>query len=190
MADQTICIDCGKPITPMATKLFEGRCTKCGTKEQAKTDPFLALQTYLFQRAQRSRNDLSVLSLPERTYYAVIALKQEFDNGGLHQYFFNHGGVNCADAEEGLRTLNELKLLELLQQAKELLFPAMAFPLDTEVRREMIPFTELRVPNAVWAVRLPEIEERFYEGSEFLEEHLHTFARDHGLVSDNAKSPT
>jgi hypothetical protein len=60
----------------------------------------------------------------------------------FHQYFFNSSGSYYNHAENGLIAVDAMHTLELLREAKDILFPTMSAPVDTEMRRQLIPVAE------------------------------------------------
>jgi hypothetical protein len=65
---------------------------------------------------------------PQKLYYAVGCLEGDVYNGGFQQYFSNDSASYYAYAEEGLIAIGALRTLELLQEAKEMLFSSEPVP--------------------------------------------------------------
>jgi hypothetical protein len=59
----------------------------------------------------------------------------------------------------------------------------MPVPVDTEVRRNLLPIVQPDSPNPEWARKLDELDQCFYANSDNLNPRLETFAREQGLVS-------
>ena len=109
--------------------------------------------------------------------------RNEVNNGGFHQYFINSSGSYYGYAEEGVIALRATHTLELLRLAKGILFPTISVPVDTEMRRRIIPIVEVGASTPEWANKLDELDRRFYADSENLTSRLKAFARQQGLVS-------
>jgi Domain of unknown function (DUF4375) len=84
------------------------------------------------------------------------------------------------------RPMGAVQTLDLLRQAKEIVFPTIPVPVDTEVRRNLLPVVEPDSPNPEWERKLDELDQRFYAKSDNLTPRLEAFAREQGLVSDQA----
>jgi len=151
--------------------------------KHTKTNPFYLLYNSLIERVQRSPGGFGGLSEPEKLYYAVALLRNEVNNGGFDQYFFNSSGSYYNYAEEGLVAIGATHTLELLRQAKEIVFPAISVPQDTQTRRELLPAIEPDTPSPEWSRKLDELDQRFYANSDNLTPRLEAFAREQGLIS-------
>jgi uncharacterized protein DUF4375 len=152
-------------------------------REQMRTDPFRKLWVSLVERADAPAGGFDRLSETEKLYHAVGLLGLEVYNGGFHQYFFNSSGSSYSYAEQGLISLGAVQTLELLRQAKQLLFPSMAVPADTATRRRLIPpDAERNEPVPDWSQKLDELDRRFWADSENLGSRLKAFALEHRLV--------
>src|SRR5438309_8674082 len=61
----------------------------------------------------------------------------------FHQLLLpNSSGSYYNHAENGLIAVDAMHMLELLREAKDILFPTMSAPVDTEMRRQLIPVAE------------------------------------------------
>jgi Domain of unknown function (DUF4375) len=155
-------------------------------REEMRTDPFRKLWLSLVERENSPAGGFEMLSEAEKLYYAVGLLELEVYNGGFHQYFFNSSGSSYSYAEKGLISLGAIQTVELLRQAKEVLFPSMAVPVDTGARRRLIPLdADSDEPAPDWTHRLDELDRRFWADSENLGTRLKAFAREHELVSSS-----
>jgi len=182
MTEEVACVECGALVPANAARRMKGLCIPCKMK-RGKANPYRVLYESLSDRVYRSPDGLETLSEPERVYFAVTLFRAEVENGGFHQYFFNSSGSYYAHAEKGLTTLAAKQTLELLRQAKEILFPAMSVPVDTETRRQVILVADPGAPTPQWLDKVNELDKRFYADSENLTSRLKTFAREQGLVS-------
>jgi len=99
----------------------------------AKRNPFFVLSNSLTERVWGSPGGFNALSDPEKLYYALDLFQGEVNNGGFHQFFFNSSGSYYELIESGLVTFDEPQALELLHQAKQVVFPETLVPADTEL---------------------------------------------------------
>jgi uncharacterized protein DUF4375 len=160
-------------VSPSLASRREGLCLRCS----AKRNPFFVLYSSLIERVCRS-GGFDTLSDAEKLYYALTLFQNEVNNGGFHQFFFNSSGSYYELIENGLVRFNEPGTLELLHQAKHIVFPEIAVPVDTSTRRDLMP-----APAADWMNKLSELDQRFYGCPDGLGAKLKAFAREQGLVS-------
>jgi hypothetical protein len=64
-----------------------------------------------------------------------------------------------------------------LHQAKQIVFPGIPVPVDTETRRDLMP-----PPTPDLMNKLNELDQRFYRSPDSLTAKLEAFARQRGLV--------
>ena len=166
------CIECGKPVSAKQAAKRNGLCLRCG----AKRDPFFVLAMSLVEKVHSlpDASGFATLSDVEKLYYALTLLQNEVNNGGFHQFFFNSSGSYYELIESGLVTFDEAHTFELLQQAKRVVFPGVAVPVDMETRRELMSNCS---PS-----QLDQLDRRFYSLPDTLTPKLKEFARKHGLV--------
>ncbi|HEV2732862.1 MAG TPA: DMP19 family protein [Terriglobales bacterium] len=150
--------------------------------KHTKTDPFYLLYNSLIERVHHSPGGFGGLSEPEKLYYAVALLRNEVYNGGFDQYFFNSSGSYYNHAEKGLLEIGAIQTLELLRQAKDIIFPAVSVPEDTQTRRELLSTIESDTPSPESSSKLDELDQRFYANSDNLTPRLEAFAREQGLI--------
>ena len=84
--------------------------------------------------------------------------------------------------ENALVTFEEPQMLELLQQARQIVFPEIAVPMDTDTRRNLLPEPAPNLMN-----KLNELDQRFYRSADTLTPKLEIFARQRGLVPADAE---
>ena len=183
MIDQVPCAQCGAPVSESSARRMNGLCISCKMK-RTRTDPFHVFYNSLIDRVQRSRGGFDMLSEPEKLYFTVMLLRNEVNNGGFHQYFINSFSSYYGYTEKGLVALGATHTLDLLRQAKDILFPTISVPVNTELRRRVIPIVEPGAPAPEWANKLDELDGRFYADSENLTSRLKAFAREQGFVSE------
>jgi len=146
-------------------------------------DTFDLFYGSLIERVNNSANGFGGLSEPEKLYYSVTLLINEVNNGGFDQYFFNSSGSYYRYAEKGLTLLGDTLVLELLHQAKEIVFPGVPVPVDTGARRRLLPVADPDAPDPEWVRKLDELDQRFYANPDDLSPRLEAFALEQGLVS-------
>ena len=188
MTAQVACAKCGKPVSARIARRMKGLCLACLGRETTHTrkGPFYLFYNCLIERVHNSTEGFGGLSEAEKLYWAVALLRNEINNGGFHQYFFNSSGSYYDYAEKGLVAVGAVQTLDLLRRAKEIVFPTIPVPVDTEVRRNLLPVVEPDSPNPEWERKLDELDQRFYANSDNLTPRLEAFAREQGLVSDQA----
>jgi hypothetical protein len=154
-------------------------------RESRLTDPYRKLWVSLVEKVYHSPTGFDGLSHREKLYFAVGLLEGDVYNGGFHQYFFNNSGSYYSYAEEGLIALGAFEKLELLQKAREVLFPDASVPEKTGERRRTLPsYPEGNLLTPKWNEVLDDFDKRYWADSEGIAIRLETFARSHGLVSN------
>lgn len=188
------CADCGAMILPETAARNEGLCVPCksGTRanieaskiaakrqrELEATDPFTIYWRELIDRIFKTEAGLDSLSAIERQYWAVGCVSGEVYNGGFEQYFFNSAGSTYLDAVDGLEAMGAAVSLQLLQEAKQVVFGMGDVPRDTVARREYLATFE----DGVIQERLDQLDRKFWEDPDKLGERSEAFAIRHGLV--------
>jgi len=172
------CVECGKPVSTKQAGKRNGLCLRCS----AKRNPFFVLYSSLIDRVSHSSGGFGTLSDAEKLYYALTLFQNEVNNGGFHQFFFNSSGSYYDLIENGLVTFDELQTLELLSQAKAIVFPAIPVPVDTEQRRSLMPVADPSASTPVGMTKLNELDQEFYRSPDTLSTKLRAFARKEGLV--------
>lgn len=77
---------------------------------------------------------LAALAKEQRTLLAVGAFNLEFENGGVHQFFYNSGGAFAPDVQEALAEMGLGRQADLIKRGIGMF--AAPYPRDTEQRRE------------------------------------------------------
>jgi|SRR5450631_1380688 len=108
-------------------------------RERMLTDPYRKLWVSLVELVYHSPSAFDGLSHSQKLYFAVRLLEGDVNNGGFHQYFFNDAGSYYAYAEEGLIAVGAFQTLELLLEAKGVLFPSAPVPISIAERRRALP---------------------------------------------------
>jgi Domain of unknown function (DUF4375) len=152
-----------------------------GRRDQIRTNLFRSLWVSLVEQVYRSPAGFDGLSHPQRLYFAVGLLEGEVYNGGFEQYFSNDSGSYYTYAEEGLIELGAFQTLELLRQAKKVLFPHGSVPINATDRGRALLEGYLSTPT--WRKKLDDLDNRYWANSENIALRLEGFARNHGLVS-------
>jgi hypothetical protein len=178
------CMQCGRPVRVTTAQRTNGLCVRCSMEHvRRRPSPFSVLYTKLMDRVHNSPSGFDGLSETEKVYYAVALLRNEVNNGGFHQYFFNSSGSYYAYAEKGLVALGATQILELLRKAKAILFPDVPVPVETKRRREILPVIASSAARPDWNRQLGELDKHFYADNNGLTPRLEAFARSEGLVS-------
>jgi hypothetical protein len=140
-------------------------------RKQREPDSFRDYWTNLVRRVHTAPDGFYRLSSVEQIYYAVVVLRGEVYNGGMHQFFFNSDFYE--EALNGLQTLGASRSRELLLAAREELFPNGNPPRDTATRRATLPepFSALET-----------IDKEFWKDPDGLDERLRKFALENRLV--------
>jgi hypothetical protein len=175
LAEKVACLECGKPVSASLASRREGLCLRCS----AKRNPFFVLYRSLIERVCHSPSGFDTLPDAEKLYYALTLFQNEVNNGGFHQFFFNRSGSYYDLIENGLVRFNELRTLELLHQAKNIVFPEIAVQGDTRTRRDLGP-----APAGDLMNKLNELDQCFYRCPDSLSAKLKAFARQQGLVAE------
>jgi hypothetical protein len=114
-------------------------------------------------------------------------LERHVCNGGFLQYFLNDSGSYYAYAEEGLIAIGAFQTLELLREAKEVLFSSDSVPATIdERRRELFPRNkEGDLEMLMWIeARLDNLVRRYWVDSEGVGLRMKAFARGCGFITD------
>ncbi len=82
------CAECGKPVSVKLATKRQGLCMRCSLKR----NPFFVLGNSLIERVCGSPNGFNSLSDADKLYYVVTLFRDEVNNGGFHQFFFNSSG--------------------------------------------------------------------------------------------------
>lgn len=182
MVGSAPCVKCGKPVRATTAPRTNGLCTRCFMRRvmecAERKDYAFALYSDLIERVHDSAAGFDGLSEPEKIYYAVALLRNEINNGGFHQYFSNSSGKYYRFAEGGLVSLGAQKTLELLHQAKKLIFAEKSVPTDNEQRRQFL----YRFPEGELETALNVFDQRFYNSPDEVSPLLEAFAREQGLI--------
>ena len=168
--DKVPCAECGELVSAKQAAKRQGLCLHCSLNR----NPFFVLGNSLIARVCSSPDGFNSLSDAEKLYYTLTSLQDEVNNGGFHQFFFNSSGSYYELIENGLVIFDEPQTLELLHQAKQIVFPEISVPVDPELRRELMSDCE--------PIKLDSLDRRFYSNPDTLTLKLKSFARERGLV--------
>jgi hypothetical protein len=91
----------------------------------------------IYHGRKRLRAVLDLATPGEVALFAIFWTKDEIDNGGFHQYFYNSTGVLSPEAAPAYRLVGAPEFAELHARA-ERLFPAGAPPLEVGARRRAL----------------------------------------------------
>jgi hypothetical protein len=142
------------------------------------------LYASLIDRVHELEGGYGALSHPEKLYYVVALLRNEVNNGGFHQFFFNSAGSYYDDIEAGLDELGAAQALELLRKAKEIIFPGMAVPAETTARRNHMANLDPDPDQPELTRKLDKLDRRFYSSPDDITPRLKAFAKENKLVEE------
>ena len=118
---------------PALWQQLESRRSKLGVRRRTGI-----LMDQLWREMPREVSDATVpealarFPKPERTLLAVDAFNSEFENGGVHQFFFNSTGAYAPEVHEALLELQLTRQAALFKRAMDLF--ASPYPRDREAR--------------------------------------------------------
>jgi len=217
MGERMSCSKCGAPILVRTALKTNGLCMPCKggyresieagkryaqerrdaleRRERDRTEADLRLWSSLIEQVHYSPAGFDGLSHSQKLYFAVGGLERHVCNGGFHQYFLNDAGSYYAYAEEGLIAIGAFQTLELLREAKEMLFSAGPVPATIdERRRALFPRGEegdLEIPKWIKSIearlddpRLDDLVRRYWVDSEGVGLRMKALARDCGLITN------
>jgi hypothetical protein len=118
------------------------------------------------------------LSEPEKRYYAVCLLEGEVYNGGFHQYFLNNSGGYYEYTLLGLQEIDALQSLDLLKNAKHVIFDDESVSESAGKRMEFI----LQGDSDERDKLLGEIDKKFWQDPDGLGPKIAAYAKLHGLL--------
>jgi hypothetical protein len=188
------CTKCGAAILEATAQRNAGLCIPCkngtresieqgkrwyqGQREREKNDPLWKLWRDLVHRVHHTDPGFDGLSEPEKQYFAVGLLDGEVYNGGFDQYFSNSSGDYHQWAERGLEAMEALQALDLVRQAKQIVFGFSDVPKDRGLRQSKL----MQGDNKSRTERLERIDEKYWKDPDKLSERSARFAQQHGLV--------
>jgi len=181
MEEKVACVECGSLVSASFARRMKGLCVSCKTKQRT-ANPFSLLYASLIQRVHDSPEGFAALSPAEQLYYSLNLFRNEVNNGGFHQFFFNSSGSYYDLIETALVSLNEPQYLDLLHRAKEIVLPGMAVPSEWKRRRELLPIEQPGNPQPDWRREIGELDRIFYSMPDTLTPKLQAFATEKGLV--------
>ena len=197
MPDKLPCKECGALILPTTFEITGGVCMACkngirrniekskqaAKKHSTKPDPSRNLWVSLVNKVHGPGGDFKKLSHAEKIYFCVGMLEGEVYNGGFDQFFVNDSGSYYADTIKALEEIGAPQSLELLKQAKEILFHDRPVPFDTEERRKALPnYPTGNKPDPQWSKKLDRLDALFTQESDELARKLKKYAKDMGLL--------
>jgi hypothetical protein len=180
--EKIACLQCGERVSANKAGKRNVLCLRCS----GKRNPFFVLHSSLIDRVCRSPHGFDGLSDAEKLYFALTLFQDEVNNGGFHQFFFNSSGAYYNLVESTLVTLDEPTILELLHQAKQIVFPDVDVPADLKTRRGPLGLAEPDSPQPEYVNRLDDLDRRFYSTPDTLTAKLQGFARGRGLIAAEA----
>jgi hypothetical protein len=182
--EQVPCGECGILIPEVTAQRTRGLCVPCKMR-LTKSDPFQDFYKALVDRIDRYPNGFVSLTEPEKLYFALTLFRDEVHAGGFQQYFAGSAGFYYEFAEKGVEAIGAKRLLGVLREVKEFLFPEIAVPADVEQRRRILRAPKPGITTSQWTQKMDEFHNRFEASSEYFSERLKVYARQHRLVSEH-----
>jgi hypothetical protein len=140
----------------------------------------------LVHRVHETTEGFGGLTPAEQIYFAVCLLEGEVYNGGFNQYFYNSSADYYARAIDGLTELGAVQSLQLLRDAKGILFGSNPVPPTQSERSAAFPdLSDTHTAPPDWSERLDDLDRRFWEDPDGLRGRLDRFAAKHGLPVDS-----
>lgn len=191
MSEKIPCTRCGAMILPMTAQRTGGVCMPCkqGNREnleaskryhekQKEYDPYRELWTSLVKRVHKSEAGFSGLSREEKLYFSTSILDGEIYNGGFDQYFWNSSGDMIYEAIDGLEVIGAHRALDLLLQAKSIVFGETEPITDCGRRREYLHQKDSKLLN----ILLDPLDREYWKNSDGVGDRLTKFAETHKLI--------
>jgi len=188
------CTKCGALIIESTSERNGGLCVPCKSgrrdaietgkrreqeqRDREKNDPFRRLWRELVHRVHQTELGFDGLSETEKRYFAVGLLDGEVYNGGFDQFFFNSSGSYYSYAVLGLKEMDAVQSLQLLERAKQVIFNFSEVLTDTKQRREYLIQTE----SSSRSERLEALDALYWKDPDSLSSRCEAFARKHSLV--------
>ena len=91
-----------------------------------------------------NKRGFSAMTRPQQFYFAVELYRDEVDNGGHNQYFYNSDSDLYPVAIEGLRTIGATAKAAILADAGHAFAPGLPAPTETVRRQQMEAFGALQ----------------------------------------------
>jgi hypothetical protein len=191
MDNKIPCVKCGEMILPSTAEKTGGICMACKQgirqnieaskryyEELKKYNPYRELWKSLVFRVHKTEKGFSGLNSAEKIYYAVSILQGEVFNGGFDQFFWNSSGDLYEAIIAGLERLEAFETLNLVQQARIVLFSNSMPPPETKDRRELLRILEEKEGLQAFDI----LDAAFWKDPDKLNEKLTRFADLQGLV--------
>lgn len=120
----------------------------------------------------------------EIVYWCIRNLEREAYRGGLEMFFFNSSGELYEETVRSLSQIGASKSADILKSFANEAFAGKCPPRDTGLRRAALnAFDELELVKAGGiADKLGYLDDRYCEDPDNIDERLHIFALDQGLI--------
>lgn len=203
MQTRLSCTRCGDSIHPDTASRNQGLCTPCVrgntltieerkarsklAREEAEAREATAERQYwkkLVDRVYKNDGGLDALDRGGRLYFLITVLSGEVHNGGFGQFFTNTSGNLYAETVDALAESGLHTQLQLLQEAKGLLFGERSVPPDRMARYAAMPAVEEDHPDFDFvAAALDRLDRRFYADQGRVDLVLERIAVEHWLFT-------
>jgi hypothetical protein len=147
-------------------------------EKQKEYDPDRELWTALVNRVHKTEKGISGLSREEKVYFSTSVLDGEIYNGGFEQYFWNSSGDMIHHAIDGLEIIGAHRALDLLMQAKGIVFGDLEPIVECGPRREYLHQKDSKLLH----VLLDPLDREYWKNSDGVSDRLSRFAEAHKLI--------
>ena len=127
---------------------------------ETETDIIIRIGEIVWKKTEKSDDNFTNLTEPEKVFIYVDMLEGQVNNGGFDQFFINSSGDYTHEILAAYEIIKAHKTADLIEMAIKA-FPALPVPKDTETRREIMQNLDESITN-VWY----ELDNKFYEYEE------------------------
>ena len=198
-----LCTRCGDSIHPDTAKRNGGLCLPCvrgnqlsiaerterhrkqREEERARYEsPEYKYWVSVVKRVHEQENGYENLPTGDRLYYLLNVLTGEVHNGGFDQFFSNSSGDRYTETLAALTEVGAQPSLQLLLDAKQVLFGERDVPANQRERFELMATSTPAKPQYEAAcLALDLLDKRFYACAEVIDQALAEVADRYSLYS-------
>jgi hypothetical protein len=103
----------------------------------SETDIIIRIGEIIWAKTEKSDDDFSNLTEPERVFIFINILEGQVNNGGFDQFFFNSSGEYAHEILFACEKIEAFKTADLVEKAIKH-FPTSPVPKDTTIRRQIM----------------------------------------------------
>lgn len=195
------CVCCGDSIHPDTAAAHNGLCMPCvrgntrsiqerqaerqrqrEAERAYEASPERQYWLALVRQVYDPDRGFDTLGLGDRQYWLINVLSGEVHNGGFDQFFSNSSGDCFQETVDALIEVGDSASLNLMMQAKALLFGDADVPTDRQARYAAMATADDESEQAQEVSRqLEALDRRFWAQADRIGEVLEAVAREHGL---------